>query len=123
MYEVPHGLANALLLPAVMEYNTPACDHKYAQIADVCSLADCRMPVREKAELAVKHIKETINELHIPSQLECFRIRRSDIPVMAELSMRVWLMANNPRPMGVGDAAAVYERAFASHRIPIEATP
>ncbi len=121
LYEVPHGIANAMLLPYVMEYNIPSCEHKYAQIADVCGLADTNMPVRAKAELAVKKIDQVIKELHISDQLESLKIRRRDIPLMAERSMQVWLMANNPRPMGIEDAVAVYEQAFTSQRIPIEA--
>jgi alcohol dehydrogenase class IV len=122
MYEVPHGLANALLLPQVMEYNISSCEHKYAQIAELCGLSDPHMAVREKAELAVKKVRETITELHISDQLESLKIHQSDISIMAELSMRVWLMANNPRKMDVADAVAVYEKTFASHHIPIEAS-
>jgi len=117
-YEVPHGAANSFLLPYVMKFNKFACIEKYSLIARAMGVK-CSDDLEENTALLVNEIKSLSRDLGIGTYLSGISIRKDDIPRMARLSLKVWLIANNPREVTLDDAVSIYEEAFAEEGIPV----
>ena len=105
-YHIPHGVANAILLPFVMEYNLPACRNMFALIAD-----DISLPGDDRAQALVEWLYTLTEDLAIPRDLTRYGIRKEDAPSLAEQALKVQrLLSQNPREMSAGDIEAVYTR-------------
>ncbi|MDR2788908.1 MAG: iron-containing alcohol dehydrogenase, partial [Candidatus Accumulibacter sp.] len=112
-FNVPHGLANTVLLPAVMEFNLPANLDKYAAIAEALGEETRGLSRREAALLAIKAVKELSADVGIPQGMRYLGIPQDAIPKMAEGAMEVTrLMNNNPRTITVKDVRQIYENAY-----------
>jgi alcohol dehydrogenase class IV len=112
-FNVPHGLANTVLLPAVMEFNLPANLDKYAAIAEALGEAIRGLSKREAALRAIKAVKDLSADIGIPQGMRYLGIPQDAIPKMAEGAMEVTrLMNNNPRTITVKDVQHIYENAY-----------
>ena len=112
-FNVPHGLANTVLLPAVMEFNLPANLDKYALIAEALGEETRGLSKREAAQLAIKAVKDLSLDIGIPQGMRHLGIPQDAIPKMAEAAMEVTrLMNNNPRTITVKDVQRIYENAY-----------
>lgn len=80
-YNTPHGLANAVLLPYVLESYGKSVEKKLADLAVAAGVADELTPRKEAAALFISGIRELEEKLAIPTKLEC--IKREDIPALA----------------------------------------
>lgn len=85
-YGTPHGLANAVLLPVVLEYYGKSAAKSLASLADVAGIGDKGDDEVAKAAKFVSRIKEMNDEMDIPSTIE--GIREEDIPLMAERAFK-----------------------------------
>jgi len=111
-FDIPHGLANSILLPYVMEFNRFANEEKYAGIADALGVCGVEK-VEEKAAAAVEKIVELSKDVGIPQRLREINIPQDAIPQMAESAMKVTrLLKNNPREITFEDAKNIYEKAY-----------
>ena len=111
-YNIPHGLANSILLPYIMEFNRPACINKFAKIADALGVKGVSKE-DEKAKIVVEMVVELSKEIGIPQKLREIGIPKEAIPQMAETALNVKrLIKNNPREITLNDAIAIYERAY-----------
>ena len=82
-YGVPHGLANAMLLPVVLEKFGSSVYKKLAQLADLVSLTDPSLSNEEKAKAFISEIKAMNERLGIPSKLKD-TIKEEDIPLIVK---------------------------------------
>jgi len=113
IYRVPHGVANALLLPVVMEYNALSCPEKFARIAEWMGEKVGEISLREAAILAVESVKRLAQDLEVPQRLSDLGIPKTAIPAMAAEAMKVARpLENNPRPVSLEDAIGIYEKVF-----------
>lgn len=113
MYNIPHGLANAVLLPYVMDYNLIGAPAKYAVVADAMGEKVHGHSLRDAASLAVIAVRQLNHEVGIPESLAELKIKKKDIPEMARIALTVARpVANNPRKPSVEDVIRVYESAF-----------
>ncbi|MBN2539671.1 MAG: iron-containing alcohol dehydrogenase [Deltaproteobacteria bacterium] len=113
MYGIPHGLANTLLLPAVMNYNLPGALEKFAIIAEVMGEPIDDLSLNEAAGLAVGAVENLIDDCGIYDTLETLGIPEEDFPKLAEAAMTVARpLANNPRMVTAGDAIEIYSDAY-----------
>jgi alcohol dehydrogenase len=113
-FHVPHGLANALLLPHVMRFNVPAAPARYAALAQALGV-ERRSTERATAAAGVEHIEALAAECGLPRSLSACGVTAADIPAMVEGAMQVTrLLRNNPREVTSADAAAIYEAALSS---------
>lgn len=85
MYGTPHGLANAVILPYVLEYFGASAYKSLAELADVAGLETSGMDDAAKAKLFIAKIKEMNQLLNIPEHLE---IQEKDIPTIAKRALR-----------------------------------
>ncbi|MFQ5895372.1 MAG: iron-containing alcohol dehydrogenase [Nitrospinota bacterium] len=81
---IPHGLANALLLPAVLEYNLIADLPKFAEVAETLGEDIQGLPLREGASAAVEAIRNLIQDLALPSGLGELGMEETHLDAMAE---------------------------------------
>jgi alcohol dehydrogenase class IV len=112
-YRIPHGLANAILIPHVMEFNLPAAERPLALIAE--SMGECvaGLSPRTAAAAAVEAVRTLCDDIGIPSDLSEIGVPRADIPLLVEGALKVTRpVENNPRILGKEEAAAIYEMAF-----------
>lgn len=112
-FDVPHGMANALMLPYVLEYNYPGDIDKFARIAWAMGEEIEGYSERDTAALVVKTVRNLARDIGIPRTLKDLRIPEDSIPDMAEAAMKVERpIMNNPRPMTAGVAENIYRKAF-----------
>jgi alcohol dehydrogenase class IV len=111
-FHIAHGVANSVLLPHVLRFNTPAAPGRYAQLA----LALGVPPAGSAAATAgrgVEFLAQLSRRCGVPQTLSELRIPRDAIPSMAQAAMQVTrLLKNNLRPVNETDAVAIYEAAF-----------
>lgn len=113
MHQIPHGLANAVLLPYVMAYNLVGAPERFAVIAEMCGIDTAAMNRREAGEAAVEAVYHLNDDIEIPKTLRELKIPRDDIPEMARIALSVSRpVANNPRKPSLDEVMAIYEEAI-----------
>jgi len=113
MFGIPHGLANAVLLPYVIEYNLIGNPGKYAAVAEVMGYDTSDLPLREAASLVVEAIFNLNNDVGIPASLSDLGISPDRIPEMADIALTVTRpVENNPRKPTREDVIKVYQTAM-----------
>lgn len=111
-YHIPHGLANAVLLPEVMAFNMEANVHKHAKIAIACGVENKGSEL-EIALKGVEKIRELSIACKIPQTLTELNIKKESVNELAELAMKVQrLLKNNPREVSFDDAVNIYHKLF-----------
>ncbi|MEW6667446.1 MAG: iron-containing alcohol dehydrogenase [Thermodesulfobacteriota bacterium] len=117
MFDIPHGMANAVMLPYVMEYNYPGNIKKFCEIALAMDEEDSGLSDRELASCAAMAVFELSEDLGIPKTLRDLHIPKEAIPQMAEAAIKVTRpLMNNPRPVSLETASELYERAYEGER-------
>jgi lactaldehyde reductase len=112
-YDTPHGVANALLLPYVMEYNADsAARAKYLDIAKAMGVNVEGMSIDEGVEAAIAAVKALSLSIGIPQHLYEIGVKREDIPDLDVAAFNDVCTGGNPRPTSVEDIAKLYEIAF-----------
>jgi alcohol dehydrogenase len=110
-FDVPHGVANAILLPTVVEYNMIDAGEKYKYIYDCI----CEKPLDNDAftpEMLAAEIRVLNDELGIPSSLSEVGVDSSLFDKMADDAMKSGNILVNPRPTTKKDILALYTQAF-----------
>ncbi|MEW6113570.1 MAG: iron-containing alcohol dehydrogenase [Thermodesulfobacteriota bacterium] len=108
-FHIPHGLANSIMLTAVMEFNMLGNLEKFADIADIMGEDTEGMSLRDAAMCAVDSLRTLADDLRLSSRLSDFGVAEKHIPELAQGVMKVTrLLANNPREMTLSDAEAIY---------------
>lgn len=98
MFDIPHGIANSIMLPVVMEYNRDHVAERYRDVAEAMG-ADVRgLTAEEAADAAIAEVRKLISEVGLPSDLKVYGIGEEDLPELAEKAMQDIQMAFNPRP-------------------------
>ncbi|MBU2498247.1 MAG: iron-containing alcohol dehydrogenase, partial [Proteobacteria bacterium] len=112
-FGIPHGLANAVMLPYVLEYNFPGNIEEFCQIALAMGEEDFDLTGRELAFRAVEATFDLSEDIGIPMTLNELDIPEDAVPQMAEAAVKVTRpIQNNPRPVTVETAKEIYTRAF-----------
>ncbi len=110
-YDLPHGVANALLLPYVASFNLSACPEKFAQIASALGKNTIGLNTADAAQLAIDALREMAKALQIPT-LKDTRFQLSDIDKLAEQAMRDVCTGGNPRTVSVDDIKQIFINAY-----------
>ena len=97
IFDVPHGVANALLLPTIMEFNAPAALDKYVTIAKAMNVYKEGMSKEEAAQAAVDAVKALSIRVGIPQHLSDLGIKESDLPKLADSAIADVCTPGNPR--------------------------
>ncbi len=112
-YDTPHGVANALLLPYVMEYNAESpASGKYIYIAGAMGVDTTGMTPREGITAAIEAVKALSLSIGIPQKLHELHVKREDIPALAIAAFNDVCTGGNPRPTSVEEIEALYRKAY-----------
>ena len=109
VYNTPHGVANAIILPTVMEYNAPATGEKYREIARAMGVKGVDdMTQEEYRKAAIDAVKQLSKDVGIPANLKEI-VKKEDIPFLAESAMADACRPGNPKDPTVEDIIKLYE--------------
>lgn len=110
VYDTPHGVANAIILPTVMEYNAEASGDKYRDIAKAMGVEKTAdMTIEEARKAAVEAVRKLSADVGIPSKLSDVGVKREDIRFLAESAMADACTPGNPRTPTLDDIIGLYE--------------
>ncbi len=112
MYDLPHGVCNALLLPHVCEANLMAAQERYADIAEALGENVYGLAVREAAQMAVVAIRCLSADVGIPSNLTELGVQDKDIETMVKHAQLDVCAATNPRRLNDKEVAAIFRAAM-----------
>ncbi len=108
LFDIPHGVANAVLLPTVMEFNMPCCIAKYRRIAEAMGVDTAAMNDDEAAQAACDAVKQLSQTVGIPATLTELGITENDIPALTTQALEDVCTPGNPRPVTGEDVTGIY---------------
>ena len=109
LYDTPHGVANAIILPTVMEYNAEATGDKYKYIAAAMGVKGTEnMSVEEYRKAAIDAVKQLSVDVGIPADLKEI-VKEEDIAFLAQSAFDDACRPGNPKDTSVEDIAALYK--------------
>ena len=112
-FHVPHGVANSLLLPYVMEQNFCSNLEKFATIARTMGEETDGLSLREAAMRAVVAVKDISDDVGVPQRLRDLDVPQDALEGMAVATMEVTrLMSNNPKELSLDDVRAMWKAAW-----------
>ena len=107
-YHMPHGLSNALMLPAVLRFNAPVCEALYLELATLLP-----QPVGPGVEGFVVWFEQLIADAGLPQNLSDANVPEQDLPMLAADAMQQQrLLVNNPVMVDEPAALALYRSAW-----------
>ena len=110
-FHVPHGDANTLMLPWVMEFNMLGCLDKFVEIAEAMGLFVDGLTPREAGDEVIVALKQLADDLQVPQYLSDVNIPESAIEQLADGAIgQTRLLVNNPRTLTRDDIVDIYER-------------
>lgn len=108
LYDTPHGVANAILLPTIMEYNAPCTGDKYKYIAKAMGVGGVdEMSQEEYRKAAVDAVKKLSADVGIPADLKAI-VKEEDVQFLSESAFADACCPGNPRDTSVEEIAALY---------------
>lgn len=110
IFDIPHGVANAVLLPTVMEYNKPAAKEKYVEIAKAMKAYKDEMSIDEAADAAVEAVKALSIKVGIPQTLTELGITEKDIDILAASAIADVCTPGNPREIDEATIKELYKK-------------
>jgi len=112
-FHVPHGMANAILLPYVMEYNLSANPSRYATVAKMLGVPTEGLSNQEAAEKGLEAAKALSADIGIPIHLRELGVPKEALEGLATATMNVTrLLANNPKQLTLDDVRGIWENAW-----------
>lgn len=112
-YDTPHGIANAVLLPYVMEFNASHSGTKYREIARAMGVKGVdAMKQKEYRDAAINAVKKLSKAVGIPKTLKEIGVKKEDLEALADAAMADVCTGGNPRPCTKALILKVYEKAF-----------
>lgn len=112
-FHVPHGMANAVLLPYVTECNLSANLPRYATVAQMLGVKTQGLSLQEAAEKGVEAAKALAADIGIPLHLRDLGVPKEALEGLATATMDVTrLLANNPKKLTLDDVRGIWENAW-----------
>lgn len=106
LYDTPHGLTNAIILPAVLKYNKPKLESKIQQIASACGAKT------EDFNGLMEWIYDLYSEFKIPKSLGAIGVRKQDIRKLTEMILEDICLPTNPRPISKASLETLLSKAI-----------
>jgi lactaldehyde reductase len=110
VYDTPHGIANAIILPTVMEYNAEATGDKYKYIAQAMGVKDTENMTQEQyRKAAIEAVRQLSKDVNIPATLSAVGVLEKDIDFLSESAYADACRPGNPKETCVEDIKALYK--------------
>ena len=112
-YGTPHGVANAVLLPHIMEYNADFTGDKYRDIAKAMGVKNTEaMSIADARKAAIDAVKSLNKDVEIPPTLKEIGVKLEDIPALAQAAFDDVCTGGNPRDTSVKEIEALYRSIY-----------
>jgi alcohol dehydrogenase len=111
-YDLPHGVANAVLLPHVVAYNADSVGDRLKDVAVAMGLDISRREPKEINIMAIDAIKKLSKDVGIPAGLAELGVKEEDFPTLADLALADACTPGNPKCPSKEDIIAIYKSAF-----------
>lgn len=111
-YDVAHGIACALFLPYVLEWNGKACPERFRKMAEAFGLNVKDREDEECVDLVVKAVRELETRLGVPQHLKELNVQKEDFDLLAEKALQDPCTGGNPRNVTKEDIIALFEKAY-----------
>jgi alcohol dehydrogenase len=111
-YNLPHGVCNAILLPAVCEFNTIACPQRFGDIAVALGEHVAGLPSLDAAAKGVAAIRRLSKAVGIPAGLSKLGVKEADLKIMAENAMKDACMLTNPRTATLDEVITMFKASM-----------
>lgn len=112
MFDTPHGVANALLLPYVMEYNKEAAGKKYRSIAKAMGADVDGLDDRSAADAAIAAVKALSASIDIPEKLSQIGIPEDALEKLSKAAFADVCTGGNPKDTSEADILEIYKKAY-----------
>jgi alcohol dehydrogenase class IV len=112
VFNIAHGIANAVLLPFVMRFNLPACPEQMRDIAEALGEDTYQIPVTEAAEKAIAAVIKLNKSLNIPLNIKDLGVSLDQLSKLVEDSMKSGNVLINPRLTKPADIKLIIENAY-----------
>lgn len=112
-YDTPHGIANAVLLPYVMEFNKNYTGEKYREIARVMGVKGVdEMSQDDYRTAAIEAVKQIARDVGIPEKLSMIGVKEEDLQALSVDAFNDVCTGGNPRDCNSEEILEVYKIAF-----------
>ncbi len=112
-YDTPHGVANAVILPYVMEYNAPATGEKYREIARAMGVQGVdEMSQEEYRKAAIDAVKKLSEDVGIPKTLREIGVKEEDLKALSESALADACTPGNPRDTSAEEIYEIYKKIY-----------
>lgn len=96
-YDVPHGIANGILLPHVMTFNSLVCRREYADIARALGATNEGMNERQQCEAGIECVRQLLSDIGLPKSFAEFGLAVEDFSELADATLQDICIETNPR--------------------------
>lgn len=110
--DVPHGVANGILLPYVMEYNLEFCAKRYALVAKAMGINIENLSAIDAGKKAIEKVKNLLTEINFPKKLSEVGVTEDKLQKLAEDAMSDGCVYNNPREATEEEILEVFKKAY-----------
>ena len=112
-YDTPHGIANAVLLPYVLEFNAPATGEKFREIARAMGVKGVDdMSQDEYRKAAIDAVKQLSKDVGIPEKLHMIGVKQEDLVALSQDALKDVCTGGNPRNCTAEEILEIYRTAF-----------
>ena len=112
-YDTPHGIANAVLLPYVLEFNAPATGEKFREIARAMGVKGVdHMSQGEYRKAAIDAVKQLSKDVGIPEKLHMIGVKQEDLVALSQDALKDVCTGGNPRNCTAEEILEIYKTAF-----------
>ena len=112
LYDTPHGVANALLLPYVMEWNGKVCPERFRDMGEAFGLDMHGLNDEETVQKVVEAVRSLAIRLNIPQHISEVGGKEKDIPLLAQKALEDPCTGGNPRNVSLEDLKELFAKAF-----------
>ncbi len=112
VYDTPHGVANALLLPYVLEFNGKVCPDRFRNMGKAFGLDMNNTNDEEAVNKVVKAVRELAIRLNIPQHISDIGGKETDIPMLAKKALEDPCTGGNPRDVDLDEMEQLFRKAF-----------
>lgn len=112
LYNLPHGVCNAVLLPEVASFNLIACPDRYADIAEALGEPVDGLSVMDAAGRAITAIRRLARDVGIPPNLAALGVKEADLALMAENARKDACQLTNPRTATQDEVVGIFKAAL-----------
>ena len=112
VYDTPHGVANALLLPYILEWNGVVCPDRYREMGRAFGLKMDNLSDEEAIKAVVDAVRALAIRLNIPQHISDIGGRIEDVPTLARKALEYQCTGGNPRDVSLADLEELFKKAF-----------